>query len=315
MQSTPSTTLSVVICCFTVRRRDQVLAAVGAALAQVRAGDEVLVVVDHNDELRADLTAALPPEVLVLANGFEQGLSGARNTGLHKASGDVVVYLDDDAVLRPDALTAARREFVSGTGVLGIGGAVAADWATGQPPQWFPDEFGWVVGCDYRGLPGDGEEIRNPIGAAMAVRRDALAEIGGFSDRLGRVGELPMGCEETLMGIALRQRFPGKRIVRVTGFGVTHAVPADRASLRYFTRRCFQEGRSKAILTRMSGADSALASERNYATSVLPAGLRRYRISAAAVALAVGFGMTATGFLVGLLQTRAPARVGKDLLS
>jgi len=166
VHSSPPTTLSVVICCYTVRRRDQVLAAVGAALAQVRAGDEVLVVVDHNDVLRADLTATLPLEVLVLANGFEQGLSGARNTGLHKASGDVVVYLDDDAVLRPDALTAARREFARGTGVLGIGGAVAADWATGQPPQWFPDEFGWVVGCDYRGLPGDGEEIRNPIGAS-----------------------------------------------------------------------------------------------------------------------------------------------------
>ena len=41
------------------------------------------------------------------------------------------------------------------------------------------------------------------IGAAMAVRRAELQKIGGFSDRLGRVGTVPAGCEETELSIRI----------------------------------------------------------------------------------------------------------------
>ncbi|MDZ4268336.1 MAG: glycosyltransferase family 2 protein, partial [Mycobacterium sp.] len=146
--------------------------------------------------------------------------------------------------------------------------------------------------------------IRNPIGAAMAVRRGELTAIGGFSDRLGRVGALPTGCEETMMGIELTRRNPQARIVRHTPFAVSHSVPDDRTTLSYFVRRCFNEGRSKAILTRLCGRQASLKSERAYTTRTLPLGIWHARRRPSRVlALVVGLIVTTTGYLVGLVQT------------
>lgn len=278
-------------------------AALDATLDQLRSGDELILVVDSNDVLYQDMSTSYGSELTVLRNTFRRGLSGARNTGLEAASGEVVVFLDDDAVLLPAALDGARTAFADPQ-VTALGGAVHPAWHGGTEPGWFPPEFGWVVGCDYRGLPPDGAAIRNPIGAAMAVRRRALTDIGGFSDRLGRVGALPTGCEETMMGIELGRRDPQARIIRQTAFAVSHAVPQDRTTLSYFVNRCFHEGRSKAILTRLCGHRSSLESERTYTTRTLPSGVWRARRRPARVlAVIVGLLATTAGYLVGLIGT------------
>ncbi|CAA0132993.1 Uncharacterised protein [Mycolicibacterium vanbaalenii] len=295
--------VSVVICCYTVERRQNLDAAADAALTQLRPGDEIIVVVDGNDLLYHDLLSARGREMTVLENVFRRGLSGARNTGLQRASGDVVVFLDDDAVLHPAALDGVRSAFADAA-VTALGGAVHPNWHSGGEPRWFPPEFGWVVGCDYRGLPSDGAAIRNPIGAAMAVRRAELTGIGGFSDRLGRVGAVPTGCEETMMGIELSRRNPRGRIIRHTAFAVSHEVPSDRTTLSYFVSRCFNEGRSKAMLTRLCGRQTSLESERAYTTRTLPIGVWRARRQPSRVlALGAGLLVTAAGYLVGLVQT------------
>jgi glucosyl-dolichyl phosphate glucuronosyltransferase len=305
------TGLSVVICCYTAARWTQVLRVVDSALEQIAGpGDEIIVVVDHNDELLTDLCSTLPRPIILIPNTFARGLSGARNTGVERSVNDVVVFVDDDAVLTPGALDGARQAFDDAS-VIAIGGAVDADWQPGSAPDWFPAEYGWVVGCDYRGLPSCGDQIRNPIGAAMAVRRTALNHIDGFSTRLGRVGDLPAGCEETLMGVQLRAEFPEKRIIRHTAFRVAHHVSADRATWRYFIRRCYQEGRSKASLTRISGGQAALSSERSYTTRILTSGAWKARRNPRRVlALIAGFIYTASGFAVGLALTD---RQGRDL--
>jgi hypothetical protein len=54
---------------------------------------------------------------------------------------------------------------------------------------------------------------------------------------------------------------------------VRHVVPSQRADWRYFGRRCWAEGVSKAQVARHRGADSALESERAYVRRTLPAGV------------------------------------------
>src|SRR5271165_665182 len=95
--ATPGRTLTVcvVICAYTFDRWDDVLAAVASVTSQTTAPEEIVVVVDHNPDLYGRLRTALP-EVTVVENQKQRGLSGGRNTGVEVTSSDVVAFLDDD---------------------------------------------------------------------------------------------------------------------------------------------------------------------------------------------------------------------------
>jgi glycosyltransferase involved in cell wall biosynthesis len=293
-----STSVSVVICTYTEKRWRELTAGVAETRAQLREGDELIVVVDH----APDVLARAQTEIggTVIANSHGQGLSGARNTGVDHATGDVVAFLDDDATPGPGWLESLRGPF-SDSSVMGVAGAVDPAWEGGSAPRWFPMEFGWVVGCDYLGLPAGGSQVRNPIGASMALRRSSLAGVGGFSELVGRVGTLPVGCEETEISIRLAQADPTGRVVRDTSGTVHHLVPKDRQTLKYFRSRCYHEGRSKAVLSGLVGTQAGLASERAYATRTLPLGVLRHLAAVLKGDLA-GFQRAVT-IVIGLLTT------------
>jgi GT2 family glycosyltransferase len=262
-------TVTVMICAYTERRWDQLVAAVESAERQSLAPKQVLVVIDHNDAL-LERAAAHFERFDVVANAEESGLSGARNTGLRHACGDVVAFLDDDACADEDWLEELVAPYED-PDVLGTGGLARAAWHD-QRPTWFPPEFDWVVGCSYRGLPLERAEVRNPIGANMSFRRRAFEEAGDFQTAMGRLGTLPLGCEETEFSIRLRQMVPEARIVYVPTAAVDHFVSPDRTKFRYFLRRCVAEGLSKATVTEHVGNSAGLASERRYVTQALPSG-------------------------------------------
>ncbi|MFT3877634.1 MAG: glycosyltransferase family 2 protein [Propioniciclava sp.] len=301
--------VAVVICAYDDGRWPVLAQAVQAAAGQLGEADELVVVIDHNPGLLTRARDAWEglPRVRVVPNSGERGLSGGRNTGIEHSSAAVVAFLDDDAVPRPGWVEALRARFAD-PAVAAVGGAVHPRWAAGTPPRWLPEEFGWVVGCDYRGLPSDGASIRNPIGANMAIARDAFDAVGGFSERLGRTGELPTGCEETELGIRIRAALPGRILVRDTSAAVDHLVPTGRGTVRYFARRCWNEGRSKAALTALVGAGDALSSERGHAFRLVTRAPARYLRRAAggdpsgvarALFCAVGLAVTGAGYLSG----------------
>jgi hypothetical protein len=223
-----------------------------------------------------------------------------------------VAFLDDDAVPRPGWLAGLCAPLGS-AGVAGVGGHVSADWAEDRP-DWFPPEFDWVVGCSYRGQVVG--EARNPIGANMAFRRTALVDAGGFRPGLGRVGTIPLGCEETELGLRVRRLGMGSCVI-VEDAAVDHHVPAGRCERRYFVRRCFAEGVSKAIVRRWSAGAPALGAERDHVR--LLAGRAASSVGDAVAArsldpldqalmIAAGTAAAAAGFLTGALRTeRSPA--------
>ena len=265
-------TVSVAICAYTQKRYEVLVRAVEATLAQLRNGDEVILIADHAPELFAAARDRFP-RVRVLANAHAKGLSGARNTAVQASSADVVAFLDDDAV--PDAgwLDALLAPYAD-PAIVGVGGVVEPVWPS-QSPAWLPPEFLWVVGCSYAGLPESVVPIRNPIGANMAFRREAFDQVGLFSETLGRVGTLPVGCEETELGIRVGARYGSSAILHQPASRVAHHISADRGEIRYFYRRCWSEGRSKAAVSRVAGAAEGLSSERQYVTRTLPRALAR----------------------------------------
>jgi GT2 family glycosyltransferase len=302
-------TISVVICAYTEARWDDLRRAVTSAQRQSLAPSEILLVIDHNDALLRRAQADMPG-VVVLENQERRGLSGARNTGVKVAQGDLIAFLDDDAIAEPDWLRSLAQA-CSEPHVLGCGGLVEPMWLSGKP-AWFPEEFNWVVGCSYRGLPGAQSAVRNPIGSSMLIRREVFEAIGGFRSEVGRVGKHPVGCEETELCIRARQHWPGGMFVYEPASRIKHVVPDDRAQWSYFRSRCFYEGRSKAQVARAVGAHDGLASERSYTLRTLPSGVFRNILHALthddvyglarAGAIVAGLAITALGYASGVFN-------------
>jgi glycosyltransferase involved in cell wall biosynthesis/GT2 family glycosyltransferase len=265
-------TISVVICAFTADRLEVMGEAVDSLRRQTVAPREVVLVIDHAPELLEEVRR-LWPDLKIVANRERQGLSGARNTGVEEAGGEVVAFLDDDAIAAPDWLARLAAAYAD-PDVLGAGGSVHPRWVEGKP-GWFPSEFDWVIGCTHSGMPRETEPVRNLVGANMSFRRGPLLEVGGFSHDLGRVGTLPVGCEETDLSIRVHQRWPTAEILYDPAAEVEHVVPPARGKISYFLDRCRAEGRSKAVLTGMVGSDDGLSSERSYVRSTLPRGVLR----------------------------------------
>jgi cellulose synthase/poly-beta-1,6-N-acetylglucosamine synthase-like glycosyltransferase len=311
-------TLSVVICCYTEQRWDALCRAIASILAQTRVVDQIVIVVDHQSAL-LDRVRDEFPDVTALANEFERGLSGARNTGVRHATADVVAFLDDDAVAPAEWAGEILGSYAPE--VAAVGGAATPRWA-GAPPEWLPPEFLWVVGCSWRGLPIEPAAVRNLIGTNMSVRREVLDAVGAFAASVGRVGTQLAGCEETELCIRINRHWPAAKILYLPDLAVEHHQTADRATITYFMRRCWSEGKSKARVTALVGGGPGLESERRHVLRVLPAAfvrswfdlLRRRRGAAGrVVALPAGLVLTSLGFLYGRVQgSRVHAKVSRD---
>jgi glycosyltransferase involved in cell wall biosynthesis len=273
------TEASVVICAHTLDRWHELNRAVESVRAQTRAAREIVVVVDNNEALR-ERAAREIWGVTVLPNVKQPGLSGGRMTGAEYTTAPVIAFLDDDAVADPcwlEELLVAYRDPT----VLGAGGPVEPLWQA-SPPSWFPGEFRWVVGCTYVGMEVREGRIRNPIGANMSVRADVLRRVGGFTSELGRrklgfsvsgrarIGGKAESCEETEFCIRAARLCPGGYWAYRPGARVHHAVPAERATWKYFVHRCLVEGTAKAVLTSLAGSKDGLAAEGRYVREVLP---------------------------------------------
>ncbi|MBO1331950.1 glycosyltransferase family 2 protein [Streptomyces sp. VRA16 Mangrove soil] len=308
-------TASVVICVYTEDRWTDILAAVDSVREQSCPALETLLVVDHNpallDRLGKEFTEAA--DIRVLANRGPRGLSAGRNTGIAVARGEIIAFLDDDAVAERDWL----RWFLDGYAdpqVMAVGGRTEPIWASGRRPVWFPEEFDWVVGCTYKGLPRGKVKVRNVLGGNASFRRTAFDAAGGFATGIGRDGDKrPLGCEETELCIRLSRARPDAVLLMDDRAVIHHRVPAAREQFAYFRTRTYAEGLSKALVARSVGADKGLESERAYTSRVLPAGVARGvrdfvlgRAGGAgrAGAIVAGVATAAGGYVLGSFRAR-----------
>ena len=267
--------------------------------AQASPALETIVVIDHNPDLLTRASQEFGD--VVIPNAGARGASGARNTGVAQSRGEVVAFLDDDAAATRGWLGQLRAHFAD-PGVVGVGGRLDPLWATARP-RWFPSEFGWTIGVSYTGMPERIARVRNVWASNMAVRRAAFAAAGGFREDFGKVGTVSRPEDTDLC-----MRVTDGAWLYDPACSVSHRVPAQRTRFRYFLVRCYNEGRGKAGLAALNGAETSTSEERGYATRVLPRAILRslgeaLRGDAAGVlrgaAIIAGLGVTMAGFAVG----------------
>ena len=287
--SSTTQNVSVIICAYTEKRWDDLVAAIQSVRRQTVQALEIIVVIDYNEALLNRAQEHLG-DVVAIENRRAKGASGSRNSGVAIAQGRVVAFLDDDAVAEPDWIEELVVPYVDAD-VAGVGGKIDPFWR-GERPRWFPDEFMWIVGCTFRGMPLVNASVRNLIAANMSMRRDIFTAMGGFRETSGwnqdnrenrgrtkerfslkRVHHYE-GGEEAELCIRIAKQYQGNLNFYYTPLAVvTHHVPEQRARWRYFLWRGFYEGVGKAFLVSLHGTKNGLAAERTYTCKALPLGV------------------------------------------
>jgi glycosyltransferase involved in cell wall biosynthesis len=158
------------------------------------------------------------------------GVAAAWNAGLAQTEGEIVIFLNDDAV--PDAETVLRMAQTlkdqPEVGVVGVEGH-NFEWA-GPPPMDAPNA-GCFRGFDSYGIderrphwkvpPKEGIETQVVTGHCFAARRADLIALNGFDLRYS-----PAFAEEYDFCFKMREIL-GKRVLTIPG-NVKHAIGVSR---------------------------------------------------------------------------------------
>lgn len=293
---------SVIIACHTEQRWDSLLRAIASAQSQEPGPAQVIVVVDHNQNLH-DRLIAEGRGVEVVDHRGVPGASAARNAGAVLAHSPLLAFLDDDVRAREGWLRELLAPFAS-PGVVGTGGRTLPAWQQ-QVPGWFPDEFGWVVGASYTGLPTDTAPVRNVWSENMAVRREAFEAVGGFRSGFGKVGLTSLTEDDTDLCIRVGASARGGQWIYVPAAVVDHEVPPERATFAFFLRRSYLEGYGKVQMASLLADSSDLGTERTYLMRTLPRSIvraLRRRELRRALAIIAGVIAAAVGAAAGIVR-------------
>lgn len=234
-----------------VRGNPAALAGLLGALAgqeQVPAGGLEVVVVDNHARPHPAVAAAVRAAcgdglVTVVVHEARAGLSRARNHGLRRARGRIVLVTDPDA--RPEPAWAARLvEALERTGAYCAGGRVVPRYTGAAPTDLDPELVKLFAPPAW---PARVEPVAGPYwlaGCNLAVRRHPLPV---FCEALGACGRRRSTCED--LEFVTRAQREGLAVVVVPDAVVHRAVhPADLTVVGLL-RRGFAHGASVARLT------------------------------------------------------------------
>ncbi len=200
--------------------------------------DNTLEVVEqYRPRLPFDLSTASEPH---------QGISFARNKSLEAARGDIIAYIDDDAIAAPDWAAQHLRAYETDPDVRGAMGRIFPVWEAERPDWLDPLLESYLTVCDYGDEPFDlAGTTHAPVGANMSLSRTAMIEAGGFDVRFGFGGLEKIPGEEN--EIAQRIWAKGWKLVYWPAASVQHGVPADRMTVKWFKKRVFDQGRCEYL--------------------------------------------------------------------
>jgi GT2 family glycosyltransferase len=191
------------------------------------ADTEVLVVSDGPDARAVEIAGRHGARLIALSE--PQGANAARNAGAAAATGELVVFVDDDIEALPGWLEALLRASEAAPDHDVFGGPIRAR-LEGGGPRPCGREPAPITTLD---LGADDRDVAFVWSANMAIRKRALARVGRFDETIQGRGE-----EEEWQR---RYAADGGRVRYVAGAGIVHrrnlrdsaAIPLARAAYGY----------------------------------------------------------------------------------
>lgn len=220
--------------------RAESLAATLESIAEDTFPDSLheIIVVENGSSVAAGTVEHFQDRLpLVYLRLIEPHKSKALNAALEHATGDLILFFDDDVIVTPGTL----RGYADGARRHGrdrlFGGTVRPRW-NGAPD--FSYEFAFPWSMQEPPEPDEDEAGADIVvlGANWAAWKDDLAEAGGFDTRLGP------GTSATGEETEIRRRLVARGIVpvRLRGCSVEHIADVSQTSRTQLLQRWYRNG-------------------------------------------------------------------------
>jgi glycosyltransferase involved in cell wall biosynthesis len=261
--------ISIITTSYTLDRLKDITELLDSIEAQTYSNTETLIVAERSPELADSIKKYIAekgyPHMQVLYNEGEWGASSARNLAIEQAKGDIITFVDDDAILFPNWVEEMAETYAQDNSVVGVTGPILPLWEQ-DSMSWFPRELYWIFSCTYWDMT-EKTEVRNGYGTNFSFHREAFSSGERFRTTLGVKGRgqrgwQEPGAEEVEFSLRVRRK-TGKHIIYNPWVRVKHKVYSYRMSTKFIAKRAYWEGYAKAMLNRWyrPGGEAVLSTE------------------------------------------------------
>jgi len=259
MNLTSNPLVSVVITSYTLERLNDTFKLLDGLKSQTYKNFEILIVVESSKQLFDNIGSYIHKIGLtntnLIFNGGEGGASISRNTGIKEAKGEIIAFIDDDAIPFPDWVEMMVGSY-SNDNIIGVTGPALPLWED-ENDAWFPKELHWILSCTSWFECNEVVNIRHAWFENASFKREAF-DIAGYLDTTIGPHDNAVGFKQTEiqnvpiaedLEISLRiKEKTGKNIIYNPGVKVWHKADKKRLKIDYIKKWSYWTGMSKRKL-------------------------------------------------------------------
>lgn len=261
---------SVIISTYSLNRYDDLIELINNIQKQTYSDFETIIIIDENKQLLEKIKNYIQKNQLckmkIIYNSDNKGLSHSRNIGIENSSGDILAFIDDDAIPDENWVKSLIEIFDSDDDIGAMTGHIIPEWEH-KSMAWFPKELHWMISCSYTLTPTVKQEVNRGFGTNMAFRRDIIHKVGIFATNIGINKKKWIGGEDTDM--FLRVKNAGMKVVFEPKVIVKHKIYNYRIKIRNIIKRAFNGGFSVAMMKKSFAYDLSNSIENTYLESLL----------------------------------------------
>ena len=170
--------LSVII--ITYERLKELNLCIDSVLIQTHKPDEIVIVDNSSSDLISNDISLIKQnaashniDIIYHHSDFNLGVAGGRNKGASLASGDIFIFIDDDAIFNSIHECDAIQKLFTRNSALGVIAALSLDYISGKPRRW-------ELPLSDKNTYLKQQEVTYFVGVAHAIRSSLYKSLKGY---------------------------------------------------------------------------------------------------------------------------------------